>query len=84
MYLNELVQNNIVYSVDKIRLKTFLTYYLFTEVEFRFKSVWSKYVKKYWTTPQTKQFFYNYDIEIEEGKSFWFGFCHNTERRSFY
>ena len=84
MYINELEQNNIIYSVDKIRLKTFLTYSVFTEIEFRFKTCWNKYVKKYWTTPQLKQFFYNYDIEIEEGKSFWFGFSHNTERRSFY
>lgn len=84
MYINELEQNSIIYSVDKIRLKTFLTYSVFTEIEFRFKTCWSKYIKKYWTTPQMRQFFYNYDIEIEEGKSFWFGFCHNNERRSFY
>lgn len=84
MYINELRQNNIVYSIDKIRLKTFLTYSVFTEIEFRFKIAWSKYVKKYWTTPQAKQFFYNYDIEVGDNQSFWFGFCHNTERRSFY
>ena len=84
MYINEIPHNNIIYSVDKIRLKTFLTYSVFTEIEFRFKTCWNKYVKKYYTTPQQKQFFYNYNIEIEEGESFWFGFCHNTERRSFY
>ena len=84
MYINELEQNNIIYSLDKIRLKTFLTYSVFTELEFRFKTVWSKYVKKYWTTPQMKQFFYNYDIEVGDNQSFWFGFCHNNERRSFY
>lgn len=84
MYINETKHNNITYSVDKIRLKTFLTYSVFTEIEFRFKTCWSKYVKKYYTTPQLKQFFYNYDIEVGEGQSFWFGFCHNTERRSFY
>lgn len=84
MYINELRQNNIVYSIDKIRLKTFLTYSVFTEIEFRYKVAWSKYVKKYWTTPQAKQFFYNYDIEVGDNQSFWFGFCHNTERRSFY
>ena len=66
------------------RLKTFLTYSLFTEIEFRFKTCWIEYVKKYYTTPQQKQFFYNYVIEVGEGNSFWFGFCHNTERRSFY
>ena len=53
-------QNNITYSVDMIRLKTFLTYSVFTEIEFRFKTCWSKYVKRYYTTPQMQQFFYNY------------------------
>ena len=84
MYINEFTQDNITYSIDMIRLKTFLTYSLFTEIEFRFKTCWIEYVKKYYTTPQQKQFFYNYVIEVGEGNSFWFGFCHNTERRSFY
>ena len=83
MYINEYEKNNIIYSLDMIRLKTFLTYSVFTEIEFRFKTCWKDYVKKIWTTPQQKQFFYNYDIEVGEGNSFWFGFCHNTERRSF-
>lgn len=83
MYLNEYEKNNIIYSLDMIRLKTFLTYSVFTEIEFRFKTCWKDYVKKFWTTPQQKQFFFNYDIEVGEGNSFWFGFCHNTERRSF-
>ncbi len=84
MYINERKVDNMTYSVDMIRLKTSLTYSTFTEIEFRLKTCWASYVKKQWTTPQLKQFFYNYDIEIEEGKNFWFGFCHNTERRSFY
>lgn len=84
MYINEIQHNNIVYSVDMIRLKTFLTYSVFSEIEFRFKTAWSKYIKKYYTTPQMQQFFYNYVIEVEDGISFWFGFCHNNERRSFY
>ena len=84
MYINNFEHNNIVYSIDMIRLKTFLTYSVFTEIEFRFKTVWSNYIKKQYTTPQQKQFYYNYIIEIGEGQSFWFGFCHNTERRSFY
>ena len=84
MYINELTHNNITYSIDMIRLKTSLTYAVFTEIEFRFKSCWKEYVKKYYTTPQLKQFFYNYIIEVGDNQSFWFGFCHNTERRSFY
>lgn len=84
MYINEIQQNNIIYSVDMIRLKTFLTYSVFTEIEFRFKTCWNKYIKRCYTTPQQKQFFYNYVIEIGDNKTFWFGFCHNNERRSFY
>lgn len=83
MYLNEIEYNNIIYSIDKIRLKTFLSYSTFTEIEFRFKTVWCEYIKKYYTTPQQKQFFYNYVIEVGDNQSFWFGFCHNNERRSF-
>lgn len=84
MYINEIEHNNIIYSIDMIRLKTFLTYSVFTEIEFRFKTIWNKYIKRYYTTPQTKQFFYNYIIEVGDDNSFWFGFCHNNERRSFF
>ena len=84
MYINEFTHNNITYSIDMIRLKTFLTYSVFTEIEFRFKTCWKEYIKKYYTTPQQNQFYYNYVIEVGEGLSFWFGYCHNTERRSFY
>lgn len=83
MYLKKLDANNMTYSVDMLRLKTYLCYSTFTEIEFRFKTCWKDYVKRFYTTAQQKQFFYNYVIEIEEGVSFWLGYCHNTERRSF-
>lgn len=83
MYINETEKNNVIYSIDKIRLKTFLSYSVFSEIEFRFKTCWKDYIKKQYTSPQQKQFFYNYVIEIGDNQSFWFGFCHNTERRSF-
>lgn len=83
MYINEFTDNNIVYSIDMIRLKAYITYSTFTEIEFRFKTCWSKYVKKFYTSPHQQQFFYNYNIEVGDNQSFWFGFCHNTERRSF-
>ena len=83
MYLKKLEMNNMTYSVDMLRLKTYLCYSTFTEIEFRFKTCWKDYVKRFYTTAQQKQFFYNYVIEIEDGVSFWLGYCHNTERRSF-
>lgn len=81
MYINECNSNNITYSIDMIRLKTYLTYTNFSEIEFRFNTVWKDYVCKKYNTPKMSDFYYNYVIEIEEGKSFWFGFMHNTEKR---
>ena len=73
--------DNITYSIDMIRLKTYISYSKFSEIEFRFATCWKNYVKKNFSSSQIKNFFYNYVIEIEEGKSFWFGFLHNSEKR---
>lgn len=73
---------NVTYSIDMLRLKTYITYQEFTEIEFRFKTCWGDFVKNQYTSSRLEQFFYNYNIEIEEGQSFWFGFMHNTERRA--
>ena len=73
--------DNITYSIDMIRLKAYISYSKFTEIEFRFATCWKSYVKKSFSSAQIKNFFYNYVIEIEEGKSFWFGFLHNSEKR---
>lgn len=73
--------NNITYSIDMIRLKTYISYSKFSEIEFRFATCWKNFVKKNFSSAQIKNFFYNYVIEIEEGKSFWFGFLHNSENR---
>ena len=77
------VFDNINYSVDKLRLKTYISYSKFTEIEFRFKTCWNKYVAKDYSSAQMKNFFYNYRIVINENVSFWFGYLHNTEKRSF-
>lgn len=81
MYINELIDKNMIYSVDKIRLKTFLTVVEFSRLTFRFKTVWKNYIKKEYTTVRASQFLYNYNIEIEKGQSFWFGFIPNSERK---
>lgn len=82
MYLVTTENNNITYSVDMLRLKAYISYSTFTEIEFRFNTCWKEYVRKKYTSARVFNFFYNYEIEIEEGKSFWFGFLHNTEKRS--
>lgn len=65
-----------------IRLRTNITYEKYSEIEFRFKSIWQEYISKYYISNQISQFKYNYSIEIEEGRTFWFGFLHNSERYS--
>lgn len=81
MYNKFIEDNNLIYSVDMLRLKTYMTYSTFSEIEFRFDTVWKEFIKKKYTTGRMKDFFYNYNIEIEDSVSFWFGFLHNTEKR---
>ncbi len=82
MYFTSENSNNVTYSVDMLRLKTYISYSKFTEIEFRFQTVWSEYVELKYTSGRILNFAYNYKIEIEEGKGFYFGFLHNTEKRS--
>ena len=81
MYNQKVENKNIIYSIDMLRLKTSLSYTTFTEIEFRFKTVWKDYLKKKYTSAKICNFFYNYVIEVGDGLSFWFGFLHNTEKR---
>ena len=81
MYNKFIENNNIIYSLDMLRLKTYMSFTTFSELEFRLKTVWKNYIKKEYSSPKINNFFYNYVIEIEENKSFWFGFLHNTEKR---
>lgn len=76
-----LENNNIIYSIDKIRLKTYITYEEWTKIEFMMKALYSEKARAY-TSARSKDFFYNYQVEVDEGISFWFGFLHNSEKRS--
>ena len=81
MYNVSIEKNNIIYSIDMLRLKTYLSYSVFTELEFLLKTAWKKFIKSSYSSPRICNFFYNYVIEISDGVSFWFGFLHNTEKR---
>lgn len=80
-YKSITTRNNLTYSIDMLRLKTYITYDKFMALEFAFDTVYKKYVSKKYTSARIEDFFFNYRIEIEEGMSFWFGFLHNTEKR---
>lgn len=72
---------NITYSIDMIRIKCYLSFFMFSELEFRLKTCWNKYVLKKWESSRILDFQYNYVIGAENNNSFWFGFLHNNEKR---
>lgn len=79
IYNTKIEDKNMIYSIDKIRLKTYINYQEFKELETFFKTYYSSKIKKFWLSDKKSCFHYNYNIEVEEGKSFVFQFMHNTE-----
>lgn len=71
--------DNITYTVDMIRLRCDIDFFTFSKLETRIKTIYSDLVKTNYLSLGISDFKYNYNIEIEEGKSFWFGFMHNSE-----
>lgn len=84
MYLESIEDNNMIYSVDMIRLKTYITYSEFSNLEFLINTDYKSKVKKMWLSDRVMCFKYNYVIELEEGKSFYFGFHCNNEKLQFF
>ena len=80
MYLKSLENSNVTYSVDMLRLKTYISNTVFSELEFRFATVWKDYVEANYQKFNCTEFRYNYIISVGEGHTFWFGFLHNSEK----
>ena len=74
-----LIDNNITYSIDMLRLKTYISFETYSKIEFFIEAYFKDKIKKFWISDKKACFHYNYNIEIEEGKSFYFGFHHNSE-----
>ena len=70
--------DNMVYSVDMLRLKTYIRYIKFNELEFLLNSVYKERIKKFWISDRPMCFHYNYSLEFDDC-SFYFGFMHNSE-----
>lgn len=77
---NIVENNNIVYTVDMLRLKTKITYSDFSKIEFKLKTVYNNFVKDMYISSSISNFKYNYVIEFKECCSFWLGFLHNSEK----
>ena len=72
--------NNMTYSIDMLRLKTYIDYDKFKNIEFYFRTYHADLIDKYWISDRIMQFKYNYRIVLEEGRSFYFSFHHNNEK----
>ena len=81
LYNRKIVHNNMTYSIDKLRLKTYMTYEKYNNIDFYFTTYYKDKIKNFWISNKPQDFHYNYRIEIEKGISFYFGFCHNSEQR---
>lgn len=76
---NYLIFDNIIYTVDMLRLKTYFTVDEFSKLELRIKTIYKDFIKNNYTSLGIAEFRNNFHIEISEGISFWFGFLHNSE-----
>ena len=76
---NYIVSDNIIYTVDMIRIRCDITSLTFSKLETRLKTIYPDFIKNFYTSFGISDFKYNYNIEIKEGVSFWFGFIHNSE-----
>ena len=79
IYNTKVENNNMIYSVDKIRLKTYINYQQFKDLESYIRTYFNDNIKKFWLSDKKNSFHYNYNIEVGENKSFIFQFMHNME-----
>lgn len=78
IYYKKSEHNNMIYSIDMLRLKTDITYNDFRELEFLINTFYKDSIKKFWTSDRVQCFHYNYVLSFNDN-SFWFGFLHNSE-----
>ena len=76
---NFIEHDNITYTVDMLRLRTDITFAEFSKLEFNLKLIYPDMIKNVYQSFGISDFKYNYNIEVKEGCSFWFGFIHNSE-----
>ncbi len=81
MYFFSLEKSGVTYSIDMLRLKTYITYSTFTELEFRINTCYAKHIEKKYTSARAMNFFYNYVFCDDFENTFYLGYMHNTEKR---
>lgn len=78
IYYKKIEFANMIYSIDKIRLKTYITYSEFSEVEFLINSSYKANIKKFWVSDRVMCFHYNYSLDFSDFVCY-IGFMHNNE-----
>lgn len=86
MKINELYhcridKNNMTYSIDMLRVKTYMTYEEYNSLDFYMRTYYKDNIKRFWISDRPQSFRYNWNIEVGDGQSFYFGFCHNSEEK---
>lgn len=81
IYYNALEHNNMIYSIDMIRLKTYIAYDKYNSLDFYIRNYYKDNIKRFWISDKKQCFRYNWNIEIGDNQSFYFGFCHNSEEK---
>jgi len=76
---NHLTLDNITYTVDMIRVRCYITSEEFYNLEARLRTIYRDQIKNNYISLGISEFKHNYNIEIKENVSFWFGFIHNSE-----
>ena len=72
--------NNLTYSIDMLRLKTYINYDKWSNLVFYLQTYHNDKIEQFWISDKISQFKYNYKIEIEEGIGFYIGFHHNNDK----
>ena len=81
MYLINLEKNNITYSIDMLRLKTYISLEQFTKLQFRFETCWKDYLDYNSISYKYTDFRYTYHIKMGNNQAFWFGYMPNSEKK---
>lgn len=81
IYNNAIEHSNMIYSIDKLRIKAYITYEKYNNLDFYLRTYFGNNIKRHWISNRIMDFRYNWQIEVGEGKTFYFGFCHNSEQK---
>lgn len=79
-YISKTSYNNLTYSIDMIRLKTYVDYDVYSNLDFYLNTYHKDKIEEFWMSDRIMKFKYNYKIEIRDGVGFYLSFHNNNER----